>query len=211
MPQAHAPASYKDAPRRGAGGAQSEQVVLLEFKEPQLRQGMQGMDAAWRSAKVPSVQHSEVSSPRLHRFLTVKFTSFDVAVLYTVALKGACYDRAGNLVDRIHKGATARESTVGQPMWRGIGASLRPVAEGAAAGRDWSRATTSNDRGAPASTRYFAVKEDAGAMWELATIAWQDAGDRATLLGAKSFAKGGDQGGQGQGARLHPVARCRWR
>lgn len=67
-----------EAPQRSAGDGASEQVVLLEFKEPEIGSEMEGMEAAWRSANVAGIPQ-ELFAPRSDRCLTVKFAWRDEA------------------------------------------------------------------------------------------------------------------------------------
>lgn len=175
-----------------AGGVGDEQVVLLEFSDPCLKDDMVGVEMAWRSQHAASAEPFEVSSPRFHRFLTVKFRTFPEAESYVKALQGHIHDKQRRAVEVIHKGAKDRRP----PQVIRRGAALSPAfrALRGALKKGETLEQVHFERSEPKHTRFFAVLEASGdaqgSARDLATVERHDDGKKVTITKAKSFGPG---------------------
>lgn len=162
-------------------------MVLLEFKDPHLRDDMKGLEATWRSSLAPRYTPTEISSPNFHRWLTLKFATYAEAAAYTAALGKKVRDRSGAPMEVIHKGAKAGRP----PHINRRGAALTKVYHEAVKQLKANESLEQShaDKASPAHTRFFAVDADDRSVRELFTVEWEDDGITVVLKSARSFHK----------------------
>lgn len=175
------------AHRSGAAPQLGEHIVLLEFRDPHLKEDMAGLEATWRSSLLPQASPIEVSAPDFHRWLTVKFVSFAEAASYAAALSKKVSDRSGAAVEVIHKGAKAgrpphinRRGAALQAVYKEVSKQLRPQEV---------LKQSHEAKATPSRSRFFALNSDDKSVRELFTVEWQDNGEVVELKAARAFNK----------------------
>lgn len=88
-------ASEKQHARAQQGEAEGEHVVLLQYDGPRLAGEMNGAEAAWRSKFAPAATPTDISAPKVHPILAVKFETFSEVASYVKALQGKVHDKQG--------------------------------------------------------------------------------------------------------------------